>query len=193
VARIFFTGNLTYIFLVWNLFLAVIPYVISLYIFRRPVLSRTFLFTLLGIWLLFIPNTFYLLTDLFHLPRIGDVPKWFDLLLLLSFGLNGLLLGIVSLRKIEMSIERISGRTVPVIMVFAVMFLNAFGVYIGRYLRFNSWDIVARPYLLFEELVEIIIHPFDNMMEWGMVCSYSFFMTLIYFLVRKVGENLYND
>ena len=191
VTRVAFTGNPTYLFLIWNLFLAFIPYVISRVILLIDI-TRTVRVLLLGVWLLFVPNSFYLLTDLFHLPRFADVPAWFDLLLLLSFGINGMLLGVISLRKIEIVLEKLRGRALPLMFVFVVMFLNAFGIYLGRYLRFNSWDIVTRPFALFEELYLIIANPFDNLMEWGMVGSYAVFMTLIYFIIKKLGESLFS-
>ena len=84
------------------------------------------------------------------------IPLWFDLALIFSFAWNGIVLGIVSIRSIEMILERITGRGFSFFIVFFVMWLNAFGIYIGRYLRFNSWDIVAQPFSLFKEMFEIL-------------------------------------
>src|SRR6476469_5643349 len=115
--RVIVTGSVTYFFLLWNLFLALIPYVISYWLHDngRITENKLKLSVLLIMWLLFIPNTFYILTDLFHLDDVSSAPKWFDLLLLLSFAWNGLLFGIASLRKMEGVIHRISGRGVSVI------------------------------------------------------------------------------
>jgi uncharacterized membrane protein len=135
------------------------------------------------------PNSFYILTDFFHLGQFAAAPKWFDLLLLLSFAWNGLLLGIASLRKIEMIAETIRGKGFSLFIVFIVMWLNAFGIYIGRFLRYNSWDIIVQPFSLFREMFEIIFYPFDNKMEWGMIGCYAVFMTLLYITIKKLGEN----
>jgi uncharacterized membrane protein len=134
-----------------------------------------------------------MLTDLFHLQNFDHAPQWFDLLLLLSFALNGVLLGIVSLRKVEIFIERLRGRQVSMMFVFTVMFLTALGVYLGRFLRFNSWDIITNPLSLLNELTELLVNPIDNLMVWGMVFSYSAFMSLTYLTIRKLGENLYSS
>ena len=192
-ARIAATGFITYLFLVWNLFLAFIPYAVSYWLYNnhRAIENRFKIGALVAVWLLFIPNSFYILTDLFHLDEISSAPKWFDLLLLLSFACNGLLLGIASLRKMEIMLQRISGKSFSVFIVFVVMWLNAFGIYIGRFLRYNSWDIITQPFSLFNEMAEILVHPIKNKMEWGMISCYAIFMTLLYITIKKMAESFY--
>lgn len=190
-ARVVATGDLTYVFLLWNLFLAFVPYAVSYWLSRniRVMENKWKLALTLMVWLLFIPNSFYILTDLFHLRYIRSAPKWFDLLLLLSFAWNGLLFGIVSLRKIEVVLQTVSGRSSSLFMVFAVMWLNAFGIYIGRFLRYNSWDVITQPFSLFSEMLDMLLYPFANKMEWGMISCYAVFMTLLYITVKKLSEN----
>jgi uncharacterized membrane protein len=190
-ARVVATGSITYVFLLWNLFLAFIPYAISnwLYFNLPAIKSKLKLIAAIALWLLFIPNSFYILTDLFHLDEITSAPKWFDLLLLLSFAWNGLLFGITSLRKMETILLRSNGRGFSLFIIFMVMSLNAYGIYIGRFLRYNSWDVVAQPFSLFAELLEMMVHPFQNKMEWGMIFCYAVFMTLLYITVKKMAES----
>lgn len=190
-ARVIATAHLTYVFLLWNLFLAFIPYAISHKLYHTPKLreNKWKLMAGLSVWLLFIPNSFYIITDLYHLDHIASAPKWFDLLLLLSFAWNGLLLGIVSLRRTEMLLEEIKGKSFSLLIVFVVMSLNAFGIYIGRFLRYNSWDIITQPFSLFNETLQIILHPFINIREWGMIFCYAVFMTLLYSTIKKLAEN----
>jgi uncharacterized membrane protein len=191
VARVLITGYLTYAFLVWNLFLAFLPYAVTewLWVPARATKNKIILVGFLLLWLLFIPNSFYILTDLFHLDKFNSAPKWFDLLLIFSFAWNGLLLGLVSVRKTELILEVISGRGFSLFIVLIVMWLNAFGIYIGRYLRFNSWDIFMHPFSLFSEMSEILLHPARNKMEWGMITVYAFFMGVIYTTIKTLGEN----
>ena len=190
-ARIFITGYPTYIFLPWNLFLAFLPYAITEWIWAHPRMAKNkvMLSGFMTLWILFIPNSFYILTDLFHLDNFHSAPKWFDLLMIFSFAWNGLLLGLMSVRKTELILEVISGRGFSLFIVFMVMWLNAFGIYIGRYLRFNSWDIITQPFSLFNEMFEVLLHPVRNKMEWGMIMVYAFFMTVLYITVKKLGEN----
>lgn len=192
-ARIVVTGEITFLFLVWNLFLAFVPYAISEWLSTRVRImeNRAALILVLAGWLLFIPNSFYILTDLFHLYDSDDVPKWFDLLLIFSFAWNGLLLGLLSVRKVETILQAVSGRSFSLLFVFTVMWLNAFGVYIGRYMRFNSWDVVSQPFALVSELLNIVIHPFHNKMEWGMIFVYAIFMTLLYVTIKKMASQFH--
>jgi len=189
-ARIAETGSPRYIFLLWNLFLAFVPYTISYWLCNnQPVRNKLKLIAAISAWLLFIPNAFYILTDLFHLDEISAAPKWFDLLLLLSFAWNGLFFGVASLRQMEITVQKISGKGSSLLIVFIVMWLNAFGIYIGRFLRYNSWDIITQPFSLFSEMLEILLHPFKNRMEWGMISCYAVFMSLLYITIIKMSEN----
>lgn len=192
-ARIFITGDLTYLFLIWNLFLVFIPFAITewLLTLERFAQRKRKLVIVLFVWLLFIPNSFYILTDLFHLDKFDSAPKWFDLLLIFSFAWNGIVLGIVSIRRTEVILESISGRRFSLFIIFIVMWLNAFGIYIGRYLRFNSWDIIAQPFSLFKEMFEVLFHPLRNKMEWGMIAVYAVFMTVLYITIKKLAENFH--
>jgi uncharacterized membrane protein len=198
--RIFHTGSLTFLTMIWNLFLAYIPYAISTGLTtwgHRA--GRFFRILTFLVWLLFIPNSFYILTDLYHLAdghRNSHVPEWFDLALILSFACNGLLLGILSTRQMEKLL--VPGTTVPNITVpgrwlflYPVMWLNALGVYTGRYLRYNSWDIVTDPFDLLRDILGMIIHPFRHHYAWDMIFCYSILLTLIYILIIKGGRALY--
>lgn len=190
-ARVIITSQLAYLFLPWNLFLAFVPYVISEWLFQniRVTGNKWKRSAILLLWLLFVPNSFYIITDLFHLDQFDSAPKWFDLLLLFSFAWNGLLFGVLSVRKMELLITVISGKKLSLAFVFSVMWLSAFGIYIGRYLRYNSWDVIVQPFSLFGEMLYLLLHPFRNSMEWGMITTWALFITLFYFTIEKMGES----
>ena len=191
LTRVAYTGGLLFLFLLWNLFLAFVPYVITRYLQRRVQwIERTPLFVAsLVVWLLFIPNAFYIITDLFHLEARPGVPLWFDLALLFSFAWNGLLLGILSVRQME----RLVALKWPVIsggmFVVPLMFLNALGIYIGRYLRYNSWDVVSNPAGLAQDVGYLITHPVHHRFEWSMICCFTVFMTFIYSSIKKMARH----
>lgn len=189
--RIIYTGRLMFSSLVWNLLLAFIPYFISKRLMKLLYNKRRWVF-LIGVfvWLLFIPNSFYIITDLFHLDMNVGMPLWFDLALLLSFAWNGLLLGIVSVRHMEKLFESFYNNRFDLLFVFPVMLLNALGVYIGRYLRFNSWDIIANPFQLIQDIIYLFIHPVRYRFDWGMIFCYSMLMTLFYVTLKRLNKLL---
>ena len=189
-ARIIYTGELTFIFLVWNLFLAYVPYFLSSWLqFRPDWIEQRWKFAAAFLcWLLFIPNSFYIITDLFHLRSYLSMPMWFDLALILSFAWNGLILGVLSVRQMEKIVRvRVEYRT-ELYFIYPIMWLNAFGVYIGRYLRFNSWDVITSPFGLAFDIVNILMHPFADKNAWGMIFCYSFLMSIMYITIKKLNK-----
>ncbi|HVF80931.1 MAG TPA: DUF1361 domain-containing protein [Flavisolibacter sp.] len=192
VARIFYTGEWLFAWLSWNLFLAIIPYVISRFAMRHPAwVESSFNFALLFIcWLLFIPNSFYIITDLFHLEIRIRIPLWYDLALIFSFAWNGILFGVLSVRQMEKMVQLKLPLITELQFAVPVMLLNSFGIYIGRYLRYNTWDVIANPFQLTKDIVYLLLHPVQNRFDWGMIGCYAVFMTLIYLAVKRMSRAL---
>jgi uncharacterized membrane protein len=188
--RMVMTGQITYAFLVWNLFLAWIPYLISRRLNKDTKVPRNKLrlTLLIFLWLLFMPNSFYIITDLFHLDNIATGHQWFDLTMVLSFAWTGILLGLISIRKMEMILSSAKGKIPASILVCVVMWLNAFGIYIGRYLRFNSWDVITNPFSLFDEIILILFNPYDHRWVWAMTICFSLFMIILYYTIKKLSD-----
>jgi len=192
IMRIAYTGQYTFMWLVWNLFLAWVPYALTTWVQQKPAFSvnRWKLAGLFFIWLLFIPNSFYILTDLFHLGSQNNMPLWYDLALIISFAWNGLLLGILSVRQMEKILQPYLGGKHELFFIYPIMWLNALGVYIGRYLRFNSWDIITNPFDLITDIISMLWHPLQYKDVWGMVACFSVFMTLVYLTLKRVSKAL---
>jgi uncharacterized membrane protein len=139
------TGDPYYRFLIWNLVLAWVPLVFAVAAYaraRRRV--DAVVVVLLVPWLLFFPNAPYLLTDFIHLGE-GPAPLWYDALMLSAFAWTGLLLGFGSLYLVQMILRRSFGRTIGWLGVLGALGLASIGVYVGRFIRFNSWDALLHP------------------------------------------------
>lgn len=144
-------------FLWWNLWLAWIPWVLSALVVRtKAALLR---WPLGAAWLLFLPNAPYLLTDLVHLKARPPVPLWLDVLLWSSFALAGLLLGWTSLEAVARALSPRLGRLGTGAFVGAVLLLIGFGTYLGRFLRWNSWDVVTNPLGLVSASLHALTEP----------------------------------
>ena len=189
-ARIVYTGQLLYFFLVWNLFLAFVPYLLTNWLQNRPwwMMNKFRFISLFLLWLLFIPNAFYIITDLFHLGNYYKVPLWFDLALILSFAWNGLLLGLLSVRQMERNMERHWRAKNELYFIYPIMWLNALGVYVGRYMRFNSWDVFTNPFGVVADIADILMHPIRYHYAWGMIVCFSVFMTLMYLGIKRISK-----
>ena len=185
-ARIYIAHNATFVFLVWNLFLAFLPYQLSLYLQKNQSASAWRSGIVLLGWLAFFPNTFYIITDLFHLQERKPVPLWFDTGLLFFTAWNGLMLGILSMMKVQDFLEFKFGKRWAEIMVMCFFPISGFGIYIGRYLRWNSWDIVTRPHALAIDILPTIVHPVQHAGVWGMSLAFGLFQALIYFSLKKI-------
>lgn len=146
VFRMYETQGPRYGFLVWNLFLAWVPLgaaALAFALARRG--ARLRVWGLAVVWLLFFPNAPYMLTDFIHLGAEGRYPLWYDGLMLSLFAWTALMLGFVSLYLMQSLIGRRAGAAAGWVVVVAVLGLSSVGVYIGRFVHFNSWDAVARP------------------------------------------------
>ena len=191
-ARVIYTGRVTYVFLLWNLFLAALPVLLAILASRQSSRgSRTGALLLGFAWLLFFPNAPYILTDLQHLgsPKPG-VPVWFDVLLIIWFAWTGLLLGMVSLFLMQDIVRREFGGIAGWFFVFAVGFLSSLGIYIGRFLRWNSWDMFFNPLGRLTELLYYAAHPSMQSIIFISVFAtfFIFFYTTIYAFGRLLQE-----
>ncbi|MEO5681921.1 MAG: DUF1361 domain-containing protein [Chitinophagaceae bacterium] len=191
LVRTVYTGGLAFAFLVWNLFLAFIPYFLSYTLTLRPgwIKNKWKFAAVFTAWLLFIPNSFYMLTDLFHLYDSYAVPRWYDLLLIFCFAWNALLMGILSVRHMEKIIQAIWLYRFDGLFVYPVMLLNALGIYIGRYLRFNSWDVISNPFQLLIDMGHILLHPVYYKNAWAMILCFSFFLSILYMTLRRLNKS----
>jgi uncharacterized membrane protein len=188
-ARVVYTGDRLYLFLIWNLFLAWIPLAVSLLIEKvqsrgdRPAL----LVLLAAIWLLFFPNAPYIITDFVHLTPSSSAPLWFDVLLIASFAWAGLLLGLVSLNRVQRLIALAAGELVGWLSAAAALVLASFGIYIGRFEVRNSWDIVLQPGLLVRDTWQQLTSPALYPRTLGVTFSYAIFLILTYATICEIG------
>lgn len=184
--RIYYSGSLLFIFLLWNIFLAWIPFAVSHYLISAANTNRWKEVGLFTIWLLFFPNALYIITDLVHLDIESSIPKWFDAILLFTSSIVGLMMAFISLYKVEKFLSgRFAKRTVSVIIA-GVLFLGSFGVYLGRFLRWNSWDIISNPLGLLSTIVQRFIFPFEHLRTWGITLTLTILFYLLYLSIKKL-------
>lgn len=189
VVRIVYTGHYSYLFLVWNLILAWLPFLFALVVvaFRRSQLLLG-MFGLL--WLLFFPNTTYLVTDLIHLRHYDFIPIWYDAIMLFAFALTGLMLGLLSLYFVHAVVQSHFGTVWGWLFVLITAVLGGVGVYIGRFMRWNSWDVFTNPVTLFNDLAFNLLHPdllLKALVTTGMLTAVFMVAYVILFLLPRIS------
>ena len=187
--RTVLSGSEEYTFLIWNLFLAWIPlgmaYAASSFAMRRRNLFITMPMAVI-LWLLFFPNSPYILTDLQHLSHPQPfIPVWFDMLLINWFAWTGTLLGVFSLFLMQDIVRRAFGRIAGWAFVIVVGLLSGLGIYIGRFLRWNSWDIILHPFDRLSDFMYYAAHP--SLQSIVFISVFSAFFIFIYITLYAFG------
>ncbi len=182
VARVAYTESSQYRNLAWNLVLAWVPFLLALVVYERHRAGARPLALLAPglVWLLFLPNAPYLLTDVFLIRFLGGVPIWFDVVLVTAFAWTGLLLGFTSLFLVHTVVRRLAGSRAGWTLVLAAIGLSSFGIYLGRFLRWNSWDFLVQPTVLGASVWERLTDPIAGGKLVGMTVLLAGFLTAGY-------------
>ncbi len=184
------TGSNDYGFLVWNLELAWIPFVVALVFYdswrrRRP---RWLLVALAALWLLFLPNAPYVVTDLVHLGRIPGAPLWYDGAMIAAFAGTGLLLGLGSVFLVHAVALRTFGARLGWAILVPVLALCSAGVVLGRFARLNSWDALIRPDRLGHFVAAHAADPLASRRALAATVGYAVFLVLAYVVLYAVSS-----
>jgi uncharacterized membrane protein len=198
--RVVYTGNDYHTNLVWNLFLAWIPFVVAICVYdayRRGV-GRIQLWAGGGLWLIFFPNAIYIVTDFKWLRYSAGAPVWYDVLLVAAAAWCGLLLGFMSLYLMQAVVRSALGAVRAWVFVLGTLALGSFGVYLGRFERWNSWDVFTRPRLLAGKILPHLAHPQDYPKAMAVTVLFTAFLAMSYlvfyaFAQPEAGEPLRSD
>ena len=191
VLRVRLSGSPSFVFMSWNLILAWVPYGCSLaatYIAeRRP--SAWWRLLIPGVlWLLFFPNALYLVTDFVHLrPRMA-IPLWYDIGMLAAFAWSGCFLAVASLRAMQHLVASYVGGLASWLFVLGVIGLNGLGVYMGRFLRWNSWDVFVNPRGVLADTLPLVADPFANRQAAGAIAVFSALLLVCYVMFWGMSQ-----
>ncbi len=187
--RVYLSHTLTYLFLVWNLFLAWIPYLSSLWAahtHQRYPRRWWYLVIPGGLWLIFFPNAPYILTDLMHLRTRAPIPMWYDIGMLVAFAWTGLFLAVFSLRIMQNLVRTFVGSIASWLFVLGSLGLGGLGIYLGRFLRWNSWDLLFRPRSVLTDVVIRLTDPWSHPGTFGVTLLFAAFLLVCYLTFTAV-------
>lgn len=187
--RVYLSHTLTYVFLVWNLILAWIPYLSSLwasYVHRRYPRRWLYLLAPSALWLIFLPNAPYIVTDFLHLHARAPVPLWYDIGMLSAFAWTGLFLAVFSLRAMQTLVRAYLGAIASWLFVVGSLGVAGLGIYLGRFLRWNSWDLVLHPRSVLADVAVRLTNPWSHPGAFGVTFLFAAFLFVCYLTFTAV-------
>ena len=193
VVRVLYTRTPEHSGIAWNLVLAWIPFGLALIVYER---ARTGPLTpawaAVGVlWLLFLPNAPYIVTDLKHVGTGDGVPVLYDVLLLSAAAWTGLLLGLTSLFLMHAVARRVVGALNAWALVVGALALSSFGIYLGRVLRWNSWDVFVRPGPLLSRIANGALDPLSHPRPVALTILFTSFLLvsyLVFYSLARMGS-----
>jgi len=184
--RLKLTQSYFYLFLAWNLFLAWIPFAVTFYQSSKKQHKKLGFYLWFCAWLLFLPNAPYIITDVVHLQHSTTNMLWFDIILLGFFTISGLLLYLISVQEMEYLLQHSFTKKKTKFIIWVIPFFTGFGIYLGRFLRWNSWDIIQRPTVLLNDVWVIITIPMEHKGAWLVTLLFGFGLSFFYLGFKKI-------
>ncbi len=182
LTRLFFVTDKTFLFLLWNFFLAGIPLIISSVMIQMSAQgkSRNSIIAMGVLWLIFLPNAPYMLTDYIHVI-FGN----YDYFLLNAFtfswfAIPAFVAAIISLNDISVLLRTRYSSLLVSSFIFIICLVCSFGIYLGRELRFNSWDVILKPKTLVTQSMESLSNPPTDYHTWTGTMGVGLLLFMVY-------------
>jgi uncharacterized membrane protein len=188
--RAYYAGTTAYLFFFWNLFLAWVPVGAALVFYglaARQSRAWTLLLAAAIVWFLFFPNAPYIVTDIVHLRQIPPVPYWYDIVCVMAFAQTGLFLGYLSLYLMQEVIRAWMGRLAGWLFALTMLGLSGFGVYLGRFLRWNSWDALVDPIGIMRGVARVA-NPWNDAQPLAFSTTFFAFSLVCYLIVYSFAH-----
>ncbi len=185
LGRMYLSQTWGYVHMVWNLFLAWIPFLCSIWLARYAERHPRRWWGLLipgGLWLLFLPNAPYLVTDLQYIRFIDSFWLWYDIALAATFAWTGCFLAVVSLHFVHTIAHKWLGTLAGWAFVVVIAVLSGIGVYLGRFQRWNSWDVLLDPHGLVRDVIDHIAHPHENLTSIAVTAVFAALLLVCYLM-----------
>lgn len=187
--RILFSDSLRYVFMLWNILLAAIPAMLALWLverIRKYGWLKPKQLILTAVWISFLPNSFYLLTDFIHLRPTYEAELLYDITLFASFLVNGLILGYLGLVLVHRElVKRLHPRAVWAI-VSAIILASSFAIYLGRFTRWNTWDLLLQPAGLLFDVSDRFVNPSAHPQTFSTTLLIFIFLFVTYLVVWEI-------
>lgn len=193
VAGALANNSTEFAYLSWNLFLAWLPLLFALWLERtvqRKLWSSWQALLLTILWVAFLPNSFYMITDYVHVQDVLRVDLLYDIIMFTSFILNGILLGYLSLHVVHHQLEQRLSKRTSSLLVAIVLAVSSFAIYVGRDLRWNTWDILANPAGILVDVSNRVLSPRAHPQIFTTTVSFFVLLGSVYVVTWYIARNL---
>jgi uncharacterized membrane protein len=191
VAGALINHSLQFAYLLWNLFLAWLPLgVMALLLksLRTRLWSSWLPFALTMLWLVFLPNSFYMISDFIHIQDVARHDLLYDVIMFTSFIFTGALVGFCSLYLVHAELRRRISMVSSSTIIGVILFLCSFAIYLGRDLRWNSWDVLLNPAGILFDVSDHLIHPLQHLNMFSTTMSFFVLLASLYIVGWQLGE-----
>ena len=192
-ARVLQSHSFVYQNLIWNLFLAWMPYMFSFWAaaLYATGIGRWWVIIFPGfLWLIFFPNAPYIITDFLHLANRPGVPMWYDILMLATFAWTGCFLAIASLRTMQIIVRNHLGWLMSWVFAGTALTLGGLGLYLGRFSRWNTWDIFISPKEILYDVAIRVLNPLSNLTFFGFTTLFTAFLLVCYLMFISIRREV---
>ncbi|HXY17835.1 MAG TPA: DUF1361 domain-containing protein [Candidatus Nitrosopolaris sp.] len=189
VVRVILTDSSSFDFIPGNLVLAWLGLVFGWLLIRQLKVTRWASWqniSLSVLWLFFLPNTWYMLTDFIHVYPTGEISELYDIAMIGSLVITGFILGFTSLYLVHKELFKRFGAKPSAYLVAGVILLSSFAIYLGRDLRWNSWDVIANPSGLILNVSDRIIDPLGHLRAFNVTGLFFVLISVLYTAVWLV-------
>lgn len=197
--RVFVTGSHDYSFIPGNLALAWVSLLVIVVLAKRLKTTRwqsgqNILLTI--VWLAFLPNAWYVLTDFIHVYPNGEISQLYDIVLISTLVFSGFAIGLTGLSLFYKEICRRYNPGTSILLTEAVILLSSFAVFLGRDLRWNTWDVLTNPGSVVVNVSDQVTDPLGN--QRGLNVTILFFILIsflywaLYLMFRRSRGKLSN-
>ncbi len=191
--RVMHSDSTRFVFLIWNLFLAIIPLLFSWWLVERlknhPWLAPKQILISLG-WFLFLPNSFYLITDFIHLRPTYEASLVYDAVLFASFAICGLIFGFISLYMVHLELKKRLSPKETSLIVGSILLACSFAIYLGRFTRWNSWDVLLKPAGLLFDVSDRVVNPIAHYETYETTIIFFLLLASTYWVIWETASYL---
>jgi uncharacterized membrane protein len=186
IARIIESDSLRYVFLFWNLMLAILPALLAWWLVQRIQEHGWLRWQQLGltaVWVGFLPNSFYLVTDFIHLRQTYEASLLFDIAMITSFIISGFALGFISLYLVHLELEKRLRPRNTWLIITGLLLASSFALYLGRFTRWNTWDVLFKPAGLLFDVSDRFINPGSHGQTYQTTIIFFIILVALYWVI----------